>query len=195
MAHAGAKRGSAASWGGESDPLQGQVGTASSACHRCPCSRSPASCRCSPQNNNPVLMAMSSAKSTGAGRKASEERCPAPRSGGSTLLLTLSASFSICQKSPSAPKTPQSHPAMGAGAPSPAGPETAIALRGGGQQHFHTDIFFHWLQFGAAKNQNKNGNIPFFWQKFNGGVVFFLVLVFSFFFFLLSLVRNGNSLP
>lgn len=57
------------------------------------------------------------------------------------------------------------------------------------------DIFFHWLQFGAAKSQNKNGNIPFCWQKFKAGLGFFsLVSAFSFFLFL-SLVTNGNSLP
>lgn len=67
---------------------------------------------------------------------------------------------------------------------------------GGGRQRFHMDIFFHWLQFGAAKSQNKNGNIPFCWQKFKAGLGFFFFgFGFFLFFLFLSLVTNGNSLP
>lgn len=72
------------------------------------------------------------------------------RSGGAMLLLP-----------------PTQH---GCGAGAPVGHCTA----GGGRQRFHMDIFFHWLQFGAAKSQNKNGNIPFCWQKFKAGLGFFL---------------------
>lgn len=93
------------------------------------------------------------------------------------------------------------HPKPGAGGgggPAQPAPEQALrcaALRGGGQQHFHTDIFFHWLQFGAAKSQNKNGNIPFFWQKFNAGWFFFSFGVGFFLLSFFSCLWLGTEIP
>jgi len=169
-------------------------------CHRCPCSRSPASCRCSPPNKDPVLMAMSFAEQAQSNarriqRSRGEERGGPKQSrslrcsGRFALLLTLPASFSLC-KPPRCTQTPPDTPhclATGAGK----GCATAMA-RKGGQQRFHKDSFFHWLQFGAAKSQNKNGNIPFFWPKFKAG---FFFLFFFLFFFFFSRLWLGTEIP
>lgn len=91
---------------------------------------------------------------------------------------------------PSAPKIPQHGTAAGQEL------QPSHCAAGGGQQRFHMDIFFHWLQFGAAKSQNKNGNIPFCWQKFKAGLGFFsLVSAFSFFFFFVLVFGYERKFP